>query len=390
MSDASASSWLNIFDTLSFCCILVAIEEWGRSVVPNGGPTMPWDWRLVFLGAGIVFSIFGRQGPRLSRTLWNFITRKTLREENTKLKTELAALEKQPHIAAVTTMRPGVPRNADQLVWNGKRMVANVQKTARDEKLSFAQALLKDPAYSDLRPYMGQAVKDAIESAKSGSAHDTGATVDPLFTVISDEINRIEKQWGLVTGPSRERAQLEIAYGSAQGGNLLVSPPGFSQELDGWMHCSAQLKNVHASATVADLEVSLEYWQEDKPSTNKRNIEKALFVDHARQFSIGILENNAPIRFTSMTYCLKADEHINVVLAVWSSSVPVQTLRQWTPGQSGTAQFPLGDALSRGIWWCRVTATAQGILQEKVLRLQVKEHTVSHFMLPPGTQGEVG
>ena len=102
MGDSPPSAWLSIMDAVSFSCLLVAIEEVGRSLVPNGGPTMPWAWRITFALVGIASSFLGRKGATIWHSLGDWITRKSLRNENAELRSRLMALEKrdaEPHLS---------------------------------------------------------------------------------------------------------------------------------------------------------------------------------------------------------------------------------------------------------------------------------------------------
>jgi hypothetical protein len=101
MSDSPPSAWLSISDAVSFSCILVAIEELGRSLVPHGGPTMPWRWRISFAVIGVAFSFLGRKGPQMWQRLLNLLPAKALKEENRILKAEITELKSRLEVQAL-------------------------------------------------------------------------------------------------------------------------------------------------------------------------------------------------------------------------------------------------------------------------------------------------
>jgi hypothetical protein len=169
-------------------------------------------------------------------------------------------------------------------------------------------------------------------------------------------------------------AELTITFSSPQGGMHIVPPPygGEPQWLRDWFHISAMVRNRDdAPRSACDLIVSLEFTSEFD-DTAARRIERALFKDPALQFP-------------SKWCCLEAGHSIEVMLAVWNDRDSVQTIRAWS-----SANAPLGEELYPGIWWCRVTAQAQGVEESERFRFQVGKHTVSRQMLPPGTVGDTG
>lgn len=190
MGDSPGSTWqLNVADTISFSLILVAIEEIGRSLVPDGGPTLPWAWKLVFLVIGIAFSYLGRKG----RQIWRWVGRKGIHEENIRLRTEMEELKKKISRVPVS-LAPGAPHNGVEIIWNATRMVPEAQDRARREKISFAEAVTRDPRYQDLRRFLQDSVIGQIERGLVQPL-PTDVAVDPLYGLLSNEISRIHDTW---------------------------------------------------------------------------------------------------------------------------------------------------------------------------------------------------
>jgi hypothetical protein len=104
MADTSGSWFSNVLDAASFSCILVAIEEYGRSIA-QAGKTMPPKAQLGFLLVGIAFSFLGKKGARIWHWLRGWVTQKALKEENAQLRAELRQLKeatKSPGVAPET------------------------------------------------------------------------------------------------------------------------------------------------------------------------------------------------------------------------------------------------------------------------------------------------
>jgi hypothetical protein len=172
--------------------------------------------------------------------------------------------------------------------------------------------------------------------------------------------------------------KIEIAPSAPQGGMVLfpygVFQPEFPLAENGdWFHFAVNVKNADASMSICDLVVSLEFEEEGK-QTSRRIVERALFRD-------------AIFTFPKKVSCLEAGQSIDCVIAVWSGSVGVQTIRGWSGGRAKAA---LGDDLYPGIWWCDLTVKAQGIKQHVRYRFKMTERSMSRFMLPPSTPGETG
>jgi hypothetical protein len=87
MADTSGNWLANVLDAASFSCILVAIEEFGRTVA-RAGPTMSPLAQLCFLSGGIALSFLGKKGAKTWQGLWDWLTRKSLKDEIAKLKAE--------------------------------------------------------------------------------------------------------------------------------------------------------------------------------------------------------------------------------------------------------------------------------------------------------------
>ena len=91
MADTSGNWLSNVLDTASFCFILVAIEEFGRSVA-SVGPTMSPRAQFGFFFGGVALSFLGKKGGKAWHGLWDWLTSKSLKEEIARLKVEIAAL----------------------------------------------------------------------------------------------------------------------------------------------------------------------------------------------------------------------------------------------------------------------------------------------------------
>lgn len=215
VGDSSTSSWqLNVADTISFCLILVVVEECGRSVVPNGGPTMPWLWRAIFLGAGIACSFLGRKGSAVWSTIWDWMSRRSLRKEIVELKRELAdSKAKQGEVlgqAAQLSGQPAAPRDASMLIYLWRKMVSDTQaKHAADP----ARYLVDHPEYPGLRPYLSPVIQKSIEgdpilrNALIGSL--TGSGMHPTLTEVLNTIDRKAQEWGVMGVPNPDRDTFE-------------------------------------------------------------------------------------------------------------------------------------------------------------------------------------
>jgi hypothetical protein len=211
MADASGRWLLNVLDAASFSCILVAIEEYGRSVA-HAGPTMSPQAQLGFLCTGVVLSFLGRKGPKMWHGLWDWVTRESLKQEIAKLKSELTAAKRQSVEIPVSSLQVlsllgGRPSNAAELVWNWRRMVTNAHGAAKQEKITFAEALVRDASYPDLRPHLRESIRKEIEGLQLRPP--TGVVVDPLFSQVLEDVDRIAKDWGLTTEPSDKVALTE-------------------------------------------------------------------------------------------------------------------------------------------------------------------------------------
>jgi hypothetical protein len=136
---------------------------------------------------------------------------------------------------------------------------------------------------------------------------------------------------------------------------------------------SLSVTNTDPSLSACDLTVGLDF-EEEGAKTNPRRVERAVF-------------RTSDMTFPNKLCCLEAGHSAECVMAVWSNSLGVQTIRSWT---NGAPSLPLGDELYPGVWWCNVIAKAQGVEQRGRYRFKVLKNSVSRFMLPPGTPGETG
>jgi hypothetical protein len=126
-----------------------------------------------------------------------------------------------------------------------------------------------------------------------------------------------------------------------------------------------------APRSACNLVVSLEFSNESE-ATTRRRIERALFRDTA-------------LKVPNKLCCLEAGHSAEVLLAVWTDRDSVQTTRSWS-----SSNAPLGEDLYPGIWWCRVTAQAQGVEKSERFRFKIQKHTMSRYKLPHGTVGDTG
>lgn len=168
--------------------------------------------------------------------------------------------------------------------------------------------------------------------------------------------------------------RIEISPSSPQGGmalsNAALTPP---LKADDWIHFALSVKNSDASMSLCDLILTLDFEEENGDKT-VRHVERAVF-------------RTSDMTFPNKLCCLEAGHSAECVMAIWSNSVGVQTIRSWA---NGTPSMPLGDALYPGVWWCNATAKAQGVEQRARYRFKMLNNSVSRFMLPPGTSGETG
>src|SRR5665213_92306 len=71
MSDVSRGSVYRALDYVGFSCILVGVEEYGRSFA-QVGQTMPWRARIGFILVGIVLLWLGEQGSTAYKSVREF------------------------------------------------------------------------------------------------------------------------------------------------------------------------------------------------------------------------------------------------------------------------------------------------------------------------------
>jgi hypothetical protein len=167
---------------------------------------------------------------------------------------------------------------------------------------------------------------------------------------------------------------MAITDTSPQGGALLATH-ALSNEpalLRDWFHYAISVANTHTILSACDLTVSLEFTDEGATSTRRR-VERGLFKDDA-------------LTFPNSVCCLNAGKSIEVIVALWGPAATVQTIRTW----SSATELPLGDELYPGVWWCTITASAQGTRKSERFRFKIEKNAMWRYMLPPGTPGEKG
>jgi len=167
--------------------------------------------------------------------------------------------------------------------------------------------------------------------------------------------------------------KVQIAPSSPQGGMALFGSTLVPPDRVEWSHFSLSVANTDPSASLCDLIVTLEL-EEEGGGKSVRHVERAVF-------------KTPVMNFPSKMCCLEAGQIVECVIAIWSKSVGVQTLRSWA---GGMPSMPLGESLYPGVWWCNVAVKAQGVEQHARYRFKVAENSMSRFMLPPGTLGETG
>ena len=86
MSDSSGGWLYRSVDYTSLGCILLGAEEGIRSLViyllriNQPIPALPWPAWFGALVTGYALSFLGEKGPKISRTLWDLLSIKTLKE----------------------------------------------------------------------------------------------------------------------------------------------------------------------------------------------------------------------------------------------------------------------------------------------------------------------
>lgn len=101
-----------------------------------------------------------------------------------------------------TAVKLRTPSNAAELVWNWRRMVTKAHNIAREEKITFPEALVRDASFPDLRPHLNKSVRDAIEGVQLFRVPQGMLTpMDPLFNSVLEDVDRKAREWGLPTEP---------------------------------------------------------------------------------------------------------------------------------------------------------------------------------------------
>jgi hypothetical protein len=94
MADDQRGLVYRFCDYTGFSCILVAVEECGRSFAGLGPPSS-WQLWLGFLAAGLVLLWFGSTGPKLRALIVRTVSTQVVKE-NAELKRRLSESEQKP------------------------------------------------------------------------------------------------------------------------------------------------------------------------------------------------------------------------------------------------------------------------------------------------------
>ena len=176
-----------------------------------------WRWSVFLLLSGVFavgYSVYLQYHPKAPNPpLWtllvaNWIALAYLYGRRTRASqrvepplSEIPAAE-QKVAQQKLPLGPLVPPNAAELVWNWRRMVTNAHNIAREENISFPEALIRDPSFPDLRPHLRESVRNAIEGVHIWRLpQGTLTPMDPLFNAVLEDVDRTAKQWGLPTEP---------------------------------------------------------------------------------------------------------------------------------------------------------------------------------------------
>lgn len=123
-------------------------------------------------------------------------------------------------------------------------MITKAHNGAREGKITFAEALVRDPSYADLRPHLREGLRRAIEGIQIGvSPPGVITAMDPLSSAISEEVDRTAKMWGVPTEPNQNAPVAHASTQVADSDNIQITLPLHGQALADRQHMGSSANN---------------------------------------------------------------------------------------------------------------------------------------------------
>lgn len=196
---------------------------WYRFILKN-----PYVVPSLICFSGLMFLVALREWHKFRRVCWVAFT--WLIPPHDERSRQLTPVDAPANFTERLTSN--IPANADQLVWNWRKMATEVHNANQDSGITVADALMAHASYPSLRPHLSEAIKSEIHTPqvphhlKPRLMTIPMSTVDPVLNGVYEAIDRKAREWGLPTEPppidalatyreelSRQKVALEKEWG---------------------------------------------------------------------------------------------------------------------------------------------------------------------------------